>query len=205
MTMCFTNRKKEVAITLLAIVISTCLWLVPTMRSTPKPLPLPSKPPEMHERSLGDPLTLEEVKEKASFSILIPTYVPKGIQLEEIRGLRGYLWSPEDNRLISDNSYWEFRFYFSKGDLKFTITRWYQKVTLEGLKRAFVDEYPKYRRLVEINGSPGVVQESHVNSLGEHLPVFLDWWNNDLHLKFAISSFLPSEELMKMAKSLRPA
>ncbi|MDI6820284.1 MAG: hypothetical protein QMC89_05210 [Candidatus Hodarchaeaceae archaeon] len=200
-----TNRKKEVAIILLAIVISTCLWLVPAMRSTPEPLLLPSKPPEMDERSIGNPLTLEEVKERASFPILIPTYVPEGIQLEEIRGLRGHLWSPEDNRLISDNSYWEFRFFFSKENLVLTISRSYQKMTLEGLKRAFVEEYPKYRRLVEINGSPGFVQESHVNLVGEQLPVFLDWWNNDLYLKFAISGFLPSEELIRMAESLRPA
>lgn len=203
--MFLTNRKREVAITLLAIVISTCMWLVPAMRSAQKPLLLPSIPYAPDERSLGDPLTLEEVKEKALFPILIPTYVPQGIQLEEIRGYRGYLWLPEDNRLISDNSYWEFRFFFSKENLKFTITRWYQKVTLEELKRDFVGEYPKYRRLVEIDGSPGFIQESHVNSLGEHLPVFLDWWNNDLYLKFAFSGFLPSEELMKMAESLRPA
>jgi hypothetical protein len=205
MTMYLTNRKKEVAIILLIIVISTCLWLVPAMRSTQEPLLLPSKPPEIDERSIGDPLTLEEVKEKALFPILIPTYVPKGIQLEEIRGYRGYLWSPEDNRLISDNAYWEFRFFFSREDLVFTITRSYQKMTLEELKHAFVDEYPEYRRLVEINGSPGLIQESHVNALGEHLPVFLDWWNNDLHLKFALRGFLPSGELMKMVESLRPA
>lgn len=205
MTMCFINRKKEIAITLLAIVILTCLWLVPAMRSTQKPPLLPSVPYAPDERSLGDSLTLEEVKEKALFPIFVPTYVPKGIQLEEIRGYRGYLWSPEDNRLISDNSYWEFRFFFSKGDLVLIISRSYQKMTLEELKRAFVDEYPKYRRLVEIDGSPSLIQESHVNSLGEHLPVFLDWWNNDLHLKFALRGFLPSEELMKMAESLRPA
>jgi hypothetical protein len=205
MTMCFTNRKKEVTITLLAIVISTCLWLVPAMRSTQGPFRAPSilRGPDI--RSFGDSLTLEEVKEKALFPILIPTYLPKGIRLEEIRGYSGFLWSPEDNRLISDNAYWEFRFFFSRENLVLIITRWYQKTTLEEIKRGFVDEYPEYRRLVEINGSPGLIQESHVNALGEHLPVFLDWWNNDLYLKFAIRGFLPPEELMKIAESLRPA
>ena len=205
MTMYLTNRKKEVAIALLAIIISTCMWLVPAMRSTQEPLLAPEIPYGPDERSLGDSLTLEEVKEKALFPILIPTYVPKGIQLEEIRGSRGYLWSPEDNRLISNNSYWEFRFFFSKENLVLAITRSYQKMTLEELKRAFVDEYPKYRRLVEINGSPGLIQESHVNALGWRLPVFLNWWNNDLYLQFSISGFLPPEELMKMARSLELA
>jgi hypothetical protein len=205
MTTNFINRKKEVAIILLIIVISTCIWLVSAMRSTQTPLLAPEISNGSDERSIGDSLTLASVKEKALFPILIPAYVPEGISLEEIRGYKGYLWSPEDNRLISDNAYWEFRFFFSKDNLVLIISRSYQKMTSEEIKAAFVDEYPKYRRLAEINGSPGVVQESNVNVFGENLPVFLDWWNNDLYLKFSIRGFLPSEELMKMASSLELA
>lgn len=204
MTTYLTNRKKEVAIILL-IIISTCIWLVPAMRSTQTPNLLPMTPNGPDDRSIGDSLTLANVKEKALFPILIPAYVPEGIRLEEIRGLRGYLWSLKDNRLISDNSYYAFWFFFSKENLVFTITRSYQKMTSEELKSAFVNEYPKYRRLVEINGSPGLIQENHVNVLGVKLPVFLDWWNNDLNLQFEIRGFLSSEELMKMASSLELA
>jgi len=149
----------------------------------------------------GDLLTLSEVKEKAPFPILIPTYVPENVKLEEIRGLRGYVWVEKDNQLIPDeDSYWEFRFYYSDG-LTFYITRWYWSMTPEIIKRDFVDESPKYCRLIEVDGAPGYIQESHVNTLGEYLPTFLHWYRNDLGLQLYIESFLPYGETMKIARS----
>lgn len=193
MTRFLAARKKEVTITLLIVFISTCLWLGLGMRSTEEPHPVPMGLPPIDERSLGHHLTLNEVKEKASFPVLVPTYVPGDAKLEEIRGF-GF---------EEVDSYCEFRFYYSDKDLAFYINPSYGELTSDDIQ-CWVDDLQEYRRLIEIDGSPGMTQEDFINSAGQHVPTYLELYNNDLGVQITIRGFLPPEELIKMAKSLEP-